>query len=154
MKGMLTTVRGIGIPPTKNISKEFELHSHMGKHTVIPQAAQQACLGGVHTPLNPHRQRLLVAAQKPAKLKAKAAAKHKAKGGTVADTAGTEGKVAAPTAKAPAAPASTKGHNKGGAKGMSAYSTAKKAFVALLLGCKSSQVRMWVRKQANHKLPS
>ena len=119
------------------ISKEFELHSHMGHHSLIPLPAVQACLGGKHTPVNPHRQRLLVASQKQAKLKPKAAAKCKSAAGGTVDTAGTNETVPAPAKAKKAAAAATKpAQTNKGPKTETAYITAKKAFVAQLLGCK------------------
>ena len=51
------------------VSKEFEL-GHKDISNVLPvKGAYEACVGGKHIPVNPHRQRLLVAAHKPAKLK-------------------------------------------------------------------------------------
>ena len=109
-------------------SKEFELHN-TGNPTVLPESAVQACLGGTHAPLNPHRQRLLAAANKPAKVKATPKGKSKAKAKptkpVTAEPAATSTEQTA--AAAAAAP---------GCKTESAYLTAKKAFVATLLGCK------------------
>ena len=127
----------------------------MGKHSLIPQAAAQACLGGVHTPVNPHRQRMLVASQKQTKLKPKAVAKSKAGAGGIVHTAGTNEAVASPppeAATAAAAAAKKPAQKKGCNVGMSAYSTAKKAFVAQLLGCTNSQSPAWLCKQAKYKL--
>ena len=60
------------------ISKEFELQPLM--ITGLPLCAQAACIDGPHNPVNPHRQRLLVASHKSAKLEKKGAtSKSKAK---------------------------------------------------------------------------
>ena len=63
------------------LAKEFQLEQwDLEKCKDFPAAALKACTAGSHRPVNPHRQRLLVARHKEAKSVPKAKAKPKAKG--------------------------------------------------------------------------
>ena len=54
---------------SSSVAKEFEINSNCKASSGCPElaAAYKACLEGKHAPINPHRQRLLVAANKEAK---------------------------------------------------------------------------------------
>ena len=60
-----------------SLAKEFVLPNVKSSSIALPTSLHDACLGGVHTPVNCHRQRLLVASQKPTKVKEAAKAKAK-----------------------------------------------------------------------------
>ena len=49
----------------KGVAKEFQIKYQLNKS--VPDAAMNACLEGSHKVVNPHRQRLLVAAHKATK---------------------------------------------------------------------------------------
>ena len=49
----------------KGVAKEFQIQYQTNKS--VPDAAMNACLEGNHKVVNPHRQRLLVAAHKATK---------------------------------------------------------------------------------------
>ena len=60
------------------LAKEISLNCSLST-SAVPTSALLACTGGPHVPVNPHKQRLLVAAHKEVKAMAKAKAKGKAK---------------------------------------------------------------------------
>ena len=59
------------------VAEEFMLELRGGS-SAIPESAVRACVTGEHRPVNPHRQRLLVAAHKATKSLPKASANSKA----------------------------------------------------------------------------
>ena len=60
------------------VTKEFKLD--IVSTQAVPREAMMACLSGNHKPINPHRQRLLVAAHKATKVLAKEAGSTRPKG--------------------------------------------------------------------------
>ena len=104
------------------VAEDFELE-HGNYTTRIPPEAVAACCAGTHSPVNPHRQRLLVAAHKATqtlpKPKAKAAAKKAPKGKAKAKAKSKTKAAAGQTA---------------GTKECTAYADAKNKFVSKLLG--------------------
>ena len=92
----------------------------------LPKSLHDACLGGAHRPVNCHRQRLLVASQKPTKVNptGNAKAKSEAKPPAEAKTAPKPKKIqAAPGAAAKEKKPST-----------TAYAFEKNKFLATFLG--------------------
>ena len=75
-------------PKHNRVAKEFEIQGNcsVSAGSDALAAAYTACLGGKHAPVNPHRQRLLVAANKEAKAVKKGGDKAKKAGGTGANT--------------------------------------------------------------------
>ena len=134
-------------PRSIPISKEFALPPLM--ITGLPLCAQAACVQGAHNPVNPHRQRLLVASHKSAKLK-KAEPKGKAKAKPRApanDSSGTKDGIESTSADAAAqsgdmpqepAPEPPARHTEKKAPKKknpeSLYMTKKKEFLAQFLG--------------------
>ena len=144
-------------PALSSLAKAFEVHD--GSNILPVAAAYEACISGKHSPVNPHRQRLLVASHKEAKLqktnkkgpaaKGKAGKKHNAEADKEEQTA-AEPKAETPAPKptqtpkpaeeATAACAKTKGKpnkaskQKGTKRPDTFYNTARKAFQAKFLG--------------------
>ena len=94
----------------------------------LPTSLHDACLGGVHTPVNCHRQRLLVASQKPTKVKE--AAKAKAKPEAKSSAKAKPGPKPKKTQATPAAAAAGKESK----TSTTAYALEKNKFLATLLG--------------------
>ena len=103
------------------LAKEFSLEYE--NNSTIPRGAMQACLEGQHKAVNPHRQRLLVAAHKATK-----AAKPKAAKAEAAKPEAAKAKAAKPKAAKPKAKrkSKAKGKSKPKAKAKSGNPTNKK----------------------------
>ena len=64
-----------------NVAKDFRVDLAVYDNTLaIPPVAMEACLTGSHKPVNPHRQRLLVAAHKATRALPKAKCKARKRG--------------------------------------------------------------------------
>ena len=115
------------------VTKEFVITMKQGSHAV-PSSSHEACFGAKQAPITPHRQRLLVACNKAARVAASRTpgAKSKAK-------ANPPGKKTpqAKQAKAKASPPDVK--NTASETG---YTVAKKQFLATLPGLKLHSVRI------------
>ena len=101
------------------VAKAFKLEFDATKCASLPSQAVQACCQGSHTPVNPHRQRLLVAAHKETKVLPKEHAKPKGKSKVKAKKAAKQ-KTTKNSAKKP--------HSE------TIYSVVKKKFLSELLG--------------------
>ena len=118
--------------------KEFYLPATYADAAIdfLPGKVREACLGGAQKPLNPHAQRLLVAAHKAAgrielpkgKAKSKAKAKAKAKGKAKAKSKAMTKKEVEPKAKA-----KTKADSDKKPRPQTAYGAAKKKYMVQLL---------------------
>ena len=110
-----------------SVTKEFVL-PNVKNSTDLPNCVHEACIAGTHAPVNPHRQRLLVAANKAAKVKATPAAKSKAK---ASDTHQVTDPQAKPNQKATLKGTSSEKPS----TSETPYILVKKQFLATLLGC-------------------
>ena len=109
-----------------SVTKEFVL-PNVKNSTDMPNWVHTVCVAGRHAPVNPHRQRLLVAANKSAKVKAKPAATSKAK---TSDSQQAPDPQAKPKQKA--TPKGTSSEKPSTSE--TPYILAKKQFLATLLG--------------------